>query len=193
MPSIAESAVDPDEIIARIKQTPPASIAFSEVRYSKLLQKPIEVSGELGYLGPGRLDRRVEKPYAEVTEIRDASVRVMRAGEPTRDFALDRTPELRVMLLAFSSLLGGDRPTIEREFKLTTEGDQDHWQLQLEPRDARVHRRIKNVEIFGGAKPRCFIVRTSDGGISIMKLGSAWQHSATPSPDAILNQCRTES
>jgi len=56
-----------DALIGRLAKPAPATISFTEVRFSKLLRAPLIVSGDLGYAGPESLDRRVTAPYREST------------------------------------------------------------------------------------------------------------------------------
>ena len=60
-------APDVEVLIRKLAREPPATIAFTEARFSPLLREPLIVSGELGYLGAGSFDRRVTTPYREST------------------------------------------------------------------------------------------------------------------------------
>ena len=68
--SVAGAALDARRIVASLARDAPSSIAFTEARFSALLREPLIVSGTLGYLGPGSLERRVTSPYTETTTIR---------------------------------------------------------------------------------------------------------------------------
>ena len=168
------AALDTHGLIRRLAKPAPASIAFTEIRFSPLLQQPLVVSGTLGYGGPTALDRQVTRPYREDTEIRGESVRVSREHEPTRSFALKRAPELRGLLQAFTALLAGDQAAVERDFTIGATGDEASWRLILTPVDARARRRVKQVEIDGReGTPRCFAVVNASQGASVMLLGAA--------------------
>lgn len=168
------AALDTGALIRRLARPAPASIAFSEIRFSPLLQQPLVVSGTLGYGGPAALDRHVTRPYREDTEIRGESVKVIREGEPARSFALKRAPELQGLLTAFTALLAGDRTEVEKDFTVAAMGDDASWQLLLTPRDARARRRVRQVEIDGReGTPRCFTVVNANEGASVMLLGAA--------------------
>jgi hypothetical protein len=161
-------------LIERLARPAPATIAFTEVRFSPLLKAPLIVSGELGYSGPASLDRFVLKPYREHTAIRGESVRVEREGAPVRSFALKRAPELQGLLNGFTALLAGDAPAIERSFDMAVSENGESWRLSLTPRDARARRRLKEVVVHGAADtPRCFTIVNADGGASVMLLGEA--------------------
>jgi hypothetical protein len=176
LPTIAAHGAPPDAdaLIAALAQPAPSTVAFTEVRFSPLLRAALIVSGELGYSGPGSLDRRVRQPYREDTSIRGESVHVEREGEPPRSFALRRAPELRGLLEGFSALLTGDASAIKSRFDIGVAGDEDHWRLELTPRDAGALRRLQQIVVAGAANtPRCFSMKLADGGSSVMLIGDA--------------------
>jgi hypothetical protein len=164
-----------DQLIRRLARPPPATIAFTEVRFSPLLRRPLIVSGELGYAGPVDLDRRVTQPYREYTAIRGESVRVEREGEPVRTFALKRAPELRGLLSGFSALLTGDATSLRRSFNIDSQiAADDAWAITMTPVDAKARRRVTQLSAVGSDnEPRCFTLSTADGGTSVMLLGDA--------------------
>lgn len=177
-----DANADTEALIRRLAKPAPASIAFTEVRFSPLLQQPLVVSGTLGYNGPAALDRHVARPYREDTLIRGESVKVTREGEPARSFALQRAPELQGLVKAFTAMLAGDQAEVEKDFTVAAQGDAVSWQLILEPRDVRARRRVKQVEIDGReGTPRCFAVVNANEGSSVMLLGAA-ADTALPQP-----------
>jgi hypothetical protein len=189
-PSADESAAR--ELITRLAKPIPATIDFTEVRFSPLLQQPVIVSGTLGYAGPATLDRHVTQPYREDTEIRGESVLVRREGEPERSFALKRAPELQGLLTAFTSLLAGNYPAVERAFTIVASGNHDGWQIALAPRDARMAKRVKQIRIDGHSDvPRCFSIINANDSASMMLLGAA-THTELPQPltrDWLVRRC----
>ena len=183
-PSAEPAAADLDAkvLIAQLAKPAPATIDFTEVRFSPLLKQPVMVSGTLGYTGPTTLDRHVTQPYREDTEIRGESVRVRRDGEAERSFALKRAPELQGLLTAFTSLLAGDHSAVDRTFKIAATGNHDTWQIALTPRDARMSKRVKQIRIEGRSDvPRCFSILNDNDGASMMLLGAA-THTELPQP-----------
>jgi len=174
-----------DALIGRLAKPAPATISFTEVRFSKLLRAPLIVSGDLGYAGPESLDRRVTRPYREHTSIRGESVKVERDGEKPRSFALKHAPELRGLLSGFSAMLSGDAASLRQTFNVEMTGDDDAWTLKLTPTDTKARRRLQQIEVNGHhSDPRCFSMTTSDGASSVLLLGAA---SADPiAPDVTL-------
>lgn len=165
---------DPDALIARLAQPAPATVAFTEVRFSRLLREPLIVSGELGYTGPASLDRRVTRPYREHTSIRGESVKVERDGDAPRSFALKHAPELRGLLSGFTALLSGDAAALRQSFTVAMTGGEAAWLLELAPIDAKARRRLQEIEVTGRqSEPHCFSMVTADGASSVLLLGAA--------------------
>jgi hypothetical protein len=172
-PAIGSAANDADALIARLAKPAPASIAFTEVRFSRLLRAPLIVSGQLSYNGADSMDRQVEQPYREHTAIRGESVRVEREGEQPRSFALKHAPELRGLLSGFSALLAGDVAAIKRSFSVAMDGDNGSWTLELTPNDARARKRLNQIVVDGSeAEPHCFSMLNADGSKSVLLLGA---------------------
>jgi hypothetical protein len=152
IPRATPNERDADALIARLAKPAPASVEFTEVRFSRLL----------GYSGASSLDRRVTTPYREQTSIRGESVKVEREGEKPRSFALKHAPELRGLLTGFSAMLSGDAATLRQAFNVKATGSGDTWTLQLSPTDATAQRRLHKIEVSGSnSEPHCFV--GSDG------------------------------
>ncbi len=169
----AASEGDADALIARLAKPAPATVEFTEVRFSRLLREPLIVAGELGYSSATSLDRRVTTPYRENTAIRGESVKVEREGEKPRSFALKHAPELRGLLTGFTAMLSGDAAALRQTFTVKMTGSDDAWTLELTPRDARLGKRLRAIEITGShSEPRCFSMTTADGANSVLLLGA---------------------
>lgn len=171
----------------------PARTAYTEVRFSGMLDRPLILHGELEYLGPGKLGKRVDTPYKEQTTIADGSANVQRGDRAPRTFSLAQAPELEGFLRGFSALLGGDAQALQRDFELTASGNPAHWQLQLKPRDERLVRRISAIEVDGANDvPRCFRTHEADGDLDVLLVDALADAKLTtrPSPAQIDALCR---
>jgi hypothetical protein len=190
----ADATLDAHRIVASLARAAPSRIAFTEARFSALLREPLIVSGTLGYLGPGSLERRVTSPYTETTTIRGDSVRIERDGEDPRTFGLKRVPELKGFVAAFSGLLAGDAAELEQDFTMNAIGDAAAWQLELAPKDTRERRRIRSVLVSGrSSEPRCFAILDTQGGGSVILVGAgAAPLAADVTLDSLLARCRAE-
>jgi len=196
VPRALAAAPDAGALIAGLARPAPASVTFTEVRFSSLLREPLIVSGELGYLGAGGLERRVTAPYRETTVIRGDAVRIERDGEAPRSFALKRAPELKSFLSAFTALLAGDAAALARDFTVTASGEQDRWSLELTPNEEHARRRLRAIVINGsGAEPRCLATFDVREGGSVLLFGVGATEplvAADVSLDGLLARCRAE-
>lgn len=163
---------DLDQLMHRLVQPAPASLPFTELRFSQLLDVPIVVSGELEYDADGSLVRRVETPYKERTVLRGENVTIEREGHKPRRFSLNRVPELRGLIASFAALLANDRTTLDQYFSVLVSGTDDRWQIALTPRDDKLRSRLTSILIDGvGDRPRCYTLEQPGGNANIMALG----------------------
>jgi hypothetical protein len=175
-PQISFAALDVDSLLKNLAHPAPAVTPFVEVRYSKLLDQPIVVKGQLEYHEDGTLVRAVSDPFKERTEIQGETVSVLRAGKSPRKFSLKRAPELRSMLGGFAAVLGGGRGTLDQDFNLAATGENEQWKLALTPKSATVGKYVKDIVIQGSqGEPRCIVVTQPDDEVSVMLVGAASQ------------------
>ena len=171
-----------DGLLTKLAHPAPATTPFVEVRFSKLLDQPIVVKGQLEYHEDGALVRAVNVPFRERTEIRGETVSVERVGRSPRRFSLKRAPELRSMLGGFSAVLGGGRADLEQDFNLALNGEESHWKLALTPKSASVGKYVRDIVIEGHqSDPRCIVVTQPNQQASVMLVGRA-ADAALPTP-----------
>lgn len=175
---------DLDSILHGLARPAPSSTPFIEARFSALLSRPLVVSGELQYLGPGALVRIVGKPYRERAEIRGEAVTVRRGDGPAQHFSLDQAPQMRSLVASFSALLGGDVPMLRRAFALDLHGSERNWTIGLTPIDPRVHRTIRSILVTGsGGEPRCLTTYQANADVDMMLVQSAARGTVPAQPD----------
>ena len=161
-------------MLAKLARPAPATTPFVEVRYSKLLDQPIVVKGQLEYHEDGALVRAVNEPFRERTEIKGETVSIERVGKSPRRFSLKRAPQLRSMLAGFGAVLGGTRARLEQDFNLALKGDPAHWQLAMTPKLPSVGKYVRDISIQGREnEPQCVIVTQPDDEASVMLVGKA--------------------
>src|SRR6185312_7965055 len=188
-----DAGVDAQAIVAGLRREAPSRTAFSEVRFSSLLERPLILHGELEYDGPGKLSRTVKAPYEEHMTIADGQASVRRGDKPARAFSLSQAPELEGFLRGFAALLGGDAAALARDFTLTANGTPRAWHLKLTPRDDRLARRITALEVDGaGTSARCFHTFDADGDVNVLLVESLAEAKLPnrPTPPMIDALCR---
>jgi hypothetical protein len=182
VPAICFGALDADTLLKSLAHPAPAVTPFVEVRYSKLLDQPIVVKGQLEYHEDGKLVRAVSAPFRERTEILGETVSVQREGKSPRRFSLKRAPELRSMLGGFAAVLGGGRAALDKDFNLDVSGETAQWKLALTPKSAQAGKYVRDITIQGAkGEPRCIVVTQPDDEASFMLVGAA-SETSLPTP-----------
>lgn len=181
------AAPDPAWILARIARPVPSRTPFVELRGSKLLKAPLRISGEYRHPDAATLVREVRAPYAETTTIRAGEAMIERPGKASRRLSLSRYPELAGMQQSFGALLSGDVASLQRHYRLASDGRREAWRLVLVPLDAAVARRVRGIVLHGrGAELRCIETEPAGGGETQYTLlaGAARDAAANPNADA---------
>jgi hypothetical protein len=156
-------------LIERLKRPLPATTGYTEVRFVQMLDAPLKLHGDLTYTSANELGKRVVSPYAETTTIANGQVEIARTGKPARRFSLKRAPALAGFLESFSATLDGDAKRLERSYVLSSNGNDQRWQLQLVPRDAALSKHVERVVISGqDTTPLCFEVEEAGGDSSVL-------------------------
>jgi hypothetical protein len=167
------AAADVAAQITRLARPVPSSTHYAEVRFVRVLKKPLLMRGELDYGGAGKLGKRVQQPYRETTAIDGGRVEVQREGRAPRRFPLDRAPELQALLAGFSALLGGDPVALQKIFIIGFVQNAAKWTLTLTPHEAALAKHLQQIVVDGvGDEPLCFSLQQADGDASVMLLGA---------------------
>lgn len=184
-------------ILKSLAQPGSAQVAFIEVSYRGMLDRPLITSGTMKWLGGDRLERDVEKPYRAVAKIGDGQMSVERAGHPAQTMPIARAPQMGAILAGFRALLGGDTQALSRDFEVQATGNPARWLLTLTPRAGELKRRVQSIMIDGrNGAPRCMTLNETDGDTTITLLGTLAQQglqSAAPLQSAVLARCRNGS
>nr|WP_206862599.1 LolA-related protein [Lysobacter changpingensis] len=161
----AEPAVDAGWILAKIARPAPARTPFVEVRGSRLLKKPLRLTGEYRRPDADTLVREVRTPYVETTTLRAGEATIERAGQSPRTFSLSRVPELAGLQNGFGALLGGDHALLETHYRLQADGTRQRWRLTMTPKDAAMASKLQAIVLTGrGAELRCIQARPVGNG-----------------------------
>lgn len=156
------TAASVDWILARLARAEPMRTAFVELRESRMLKKPLRLSGEYRHPEDGVLVREVRAPYAETTTIRSGEATIERAGKAPRTFPLSRAPELAGLQASFGALLAGDRTALGEYYAISSDGTRQQWTLTLKPRAAELAAQLQGITLYGqGAELRCIETRTA--------------------------------
>lgn len=194
-PEPGAAQVDPGWILQAVARPAPVRTAFVELRGSPLLKAPLRIQGEYQRPDSDSLVREVRSPYAETTTLRNGEATIARAGKTPRKFPLARVPELAGLQASFGALLSGDRVSLEKHYRLASQGTRQQWTLSLTPKDAELQGSVRDITLYGrGAELRCIETRPVKGELQRTLLAGAAHEAADASTaPALAALCRAGS
>jgi hypothetical protein len=170
----AAQQVDAGWILHALARPAPVRTAFVELRGSPLLKSPLRIEGEYQRPDNDSLVRAVRSPYVETTTLRNGEATIARAGKTPRKFSLARVPELAGLQASFGALLSGDRVSLEKHYRLSTQGTRQQWILTLVPIETKMQASVRDITLYGrGAELRCIETRPVKGDLQRTLLASA--------------------
>jgi len=176
IPAITHAAGwDIEQLMGQLAQTRYSHVRFSEKKSIAILDQPVESSGELFYSAPDRLEKRTLKPRAE-TMLVEGGALVIERGRKRYRLQLQDYPELAAFIDSIRGTLAGDRKTLERNYRLTLEGNAARWTLLLLPTQERMQAVVKQIRILGVRdEVRSVEITQADGDSSLMLIENLTQ------------------
>ena len=160
-----------DELLRLLAARRHGHVAYKEVHELRMLERPLQSSGELLYEAPDHLEKRTLTPKPE-TLILDHGILTARRGHGTRVLALRDYPQAVPFVESIRATLAGDRAALEHYFRLQLTGDLDHWSLLLVPREATLERTVKDIRIAGAREAIHSVeIHQADGDASVLSIG----------------------
>ena len=136
LPSLAlatDAAAGLDQLMARMRAQPHRHGIFIERYRTKILDRPVEASGELFYDAPDRFEKRTLKPRPERLILDHGTLTVERRHH-TYQTTLAAYPKAAAYIDSIRATLAGDRTALERVFRVEYSASGDLWTLLLTPR-----------------------------------------------------------
>jgi hypothetical protein len=171
--AVAAPAMDAlDQLMTRLRQHQHRRVSFTEVHVSSLLDRPLTSSGELFYDAPDRLEKRTMKPRPERMVLENGQLSFERRHKEYH-VALADFPQAAPYIEGIRATLAGDRPALERAFRITFDDSGGQWTLGLTPLDAHVATEVAAVRIDGSSDViKTVTVQLVNGDRSITTLGT---------------------
>ena len=99
----------------------------------------------------------------------DGNALLIERGRKQHRLQLQDYPELAAFIDSIRGTLAGDRTALERNYKLSLEGNAAHWNLQLLPTNKKMQSVIKQIRITGARAAVSNVeVTQTDGDSSLM-------------------------
>lgn len=143
-------AFDLPELMSLIARQKNGEARFTEQRFVRGLEGPLDASGTLSFQAPDRLTRRTLSPRPETMTV-DGNTLTLSRGGRTRTMTLDSMPELLGMVEAMRSTLNGNALTLQRYFRSTLTGTPEKWALELVPIDDKLAAQVRSLRLSGRA------------------------------------------
>lgn len=141
-------AFDLPELMGQLARHKSGEARFTEQRFVRGLEGPLDASGTLSFTAPDKLVRRTLSPRLETMAVEGNTLTLSRGGR-SRTLTLDSMPELLGMIEALRGTLSGDAATLQRYFKTTLAGDGAAWTMDLVPTDDRLAAQLRSVRMQG--------------------------------------------
>ncbi len=151
--------------LGRVKQ---ANGTFVEKKYLKLLNAPMESSGQLIYTAPHRLEKLTLAPKPESMVVDQDTLTIEMRGRK-RSLQIQDYPVLWAFVESIRGTLKGDLSALQQFYKVKLDGTRQAWQLQMQPTEKKMAALIQTI-IIRGSKDRVNAIEIveSDGDRSVM-------------------------
>jgi outer membrane lipoprotein-sorting protein len=172
----AQATFNLDDLLAMTARQTQVQTTFTEKKFIKGLEAPIESSGELSFEAPVRMVKRTLAPRPETLRLEGRMVTLER-GRQTRTLSLDDYPELAVHVEGIRASLAGDRSELERVYRAELTGTATQWKMTLTPLNEKAAAQVKTVLLTGEqADIRSVQVLLTDGDSSVMTIARPKAH-----------------
>lgn len=143
---------------------------FTERKYVRILDAPVESSGDLTFQAPDRLEKRTKLPRAETMRIEGNKVSIER-GSFKRSMMLDEFVDMASLVKSLTATFRGDQEGIEKYFAWTLSGPANKWQLVLRPKSTKLFITLREIRFAGeGGYVHTVETTLTDGDWSLMTL-----------------------
>ena len=151
--------------LGRVKQ---AKGTFVEKKYLKMLNAPLESSGQLIYTAPYRLEKLTLSPKPESMVVDQDTLTVEMRGRK-RSLQIQDYPVLWAFVESIRGTLKGDLSALRQFYQVKLEGTRQSWQLHLQPTEKKMVALIQTI-LIRGSKDRLNAIEISeaDGDRSVM-------------------------
>ncbi len=138
------------QLMQSLAQVKGAKRKFTERKYMSVLTEPLESSGTLVYIAPGRLEKHTLSPREESMVVEHGVVVITnKAKHMQRTVMLQDYPAVSAFIESIRSTLAGDLESLNKVYQVKLGGDVRRWHLQLVPNDAGVRDVVREIRISG--------------------------------------------
>lgn len=169
--SASAADVDMKSLMLQFAASKNTKAEFTERKYVRILDSPVESSGDLTFQAPDRLEKRTKLPRAETMLVEGNKVSIER-GSFKRSMMLDEFVDMASLVKSLTATFRGDQEGIEKYFGWTLSGPVNKWQLVLKPKSSKLFITLREIRFAGeGSYVHTVETTLTDGDWSLMTLG----------------------
>ena len=160
------------ELMQALAQVKSSRGTFVERKHMAILSAPLESSGTIAYLAPGRLEKHTRLPTPQSLVLDQDTLTIENpAKNQRRTLALREYPVVWALVESIRSTLAGDLRTLERFYETSLSGQAAQWQLLLKPREPSMQAVVREIRIAGaGNRVHTVEILEGEGDRSVMSL-----------------------
>lgn len=138
-------------------------VRYEEVRESPWLSSPVTTRGTLR-VTPQALEKHVESPRQETWRMLEDRVEWSGPGGARKQILFGQAPALQALTDVTRRAVAGDLVALERDFRISVQGDEHVWSAQLQPRGGLVARQLESVQLQGAGRQLMVLIVTERAG-----------------------------
>lgn len=162
-----------EALVGRFRQMPGLQARFEEEKSIALLERPLRSSGQLAFVPPQLLVRRVDWPTPSLLRL-DGDRLLWADASGSERLDLGANPTARAFARTFTDVLAGDLPRLRASYEISFRpqgsAPASAWRIDLTPRDDALARAISSISIEGrGVAPERLWVREASGDATVTR------------------------
>ena len=161
---------DITHLMQLLGRAPESEVTYTEKKYSSLLAEPIVSSGSLAFRRPDTVEKNMVTPRKERFRIVGEELIMERRGAEKR-IPLSSQPLLAAFAASLRGVLAGDAALLRKHYRLTLDGQEPAWRLELVPLDEDISRYVERILVSGcSGRIEQIEVRESSGDRSVLQV-----------------------
>jgi outer membrane lipoprotein-sorting protein len=147
--AVAAQDIGLPDLMSLLSQRKSSHATFVEKKFFKVLDRPVESSGELEYVAPNLVKKQTLTPRPELLLLDGDKLSIESPNKRRKTFNLQDHPEVATFVTSIRATLAGDQAALENYYAVTVTGSLEQWQLLLVPKQAQLLKIINQIRISG--------------------------------------------
>jgi outer membrane lipoprotein-sorting protein len=146
-----------------------ASGTFVEKKYLRILNEPLESSGQLVYKAPDRLEKMTTRPDRQSLVVVGDELTVANGISGQQKLKLAEHPDIRAFVESMRATLSGNVDALRQYYDVFLVGNVAQWTLELRPTAKDMKDIVKQITLRGGnGHLQSVAIDEADGDHSVM-------------------------